>query len=177
MSDLLEELRDASRAERPRDGAKARALTAVMPELRVASLASRARRMTTVAMAAGFLTFVTAVGGGLYLKHQSDEQAALKAQHEAELAQQKLAMDKLMAQLNAQTTSVQALSAAVQDARDDATRAAVVAQLTEAQRQADATRGALNRKQAAAGGGAGSANRPAKACNCQPGDPLCTCIP
>jgi colicin import membrane protein len=171
--DVLSRLRTASRAEAPRDGAKARAVSAGLVELRVAPVARQARRVSAILSATGIVLFMALVGGGLFIKHQNDEQAAADAQHAAEVATQKAAMDKLMAELNEQNASVAALFSAIQNAKDDAQRAVAQQQLAQVRRAAEATKSAIR--------GAGSVNSaagsPKKACNCQPGDPLCSCIP
>jgi colicin import membrane protein len=83
-----------------------------------------------------------------------------------------------MAQLKEQSDSVASLQNAVQNAKDDAARAAAQAQLDEAKRQQEATKGALNRTRPSGGGGGGGGTKPNRpACNCTPGDPLCSCIP
>ncbi len=175
------QLVEASRAETPREGAKARALGVVLPELQVAhareteSRRRRSRGLSWVAGGSGFLLFVTLFGSGLYIKHQKDVAEAEQAQAAADLAAQKAQTDKLMAELKAQTDSVASLASAVQNAKDDAARAAAVAQLDEAKRAQEATKARINSGRA--GDAKPADGRPRPACNCTPGDPLCSCIP
>jgi hypothetical protein len=183
--DVVDALTRASRAERPHGGAKARALEAVLPELGVATsvpahvtprtLSVRFLRMSATLSAAAL--FVALVGGGLFLKHQEDVASAEQAAAAAELAAQRAQTDKLMEQLRQQAESVASLQGAVQNAKDDSQRAAALAQLEEAKRAQNATVSRLQSRPAAGGGAGRGAAKPSPACNCTPGDPLCSCVP
>jgi len=175
------QLIEASRRESPREGAKLRALGVVLPELRVAHAREtevRSRRssgLRWVAAGSSLLVVVTLIGSGLYIKHKQDVAEAELARAAADLAAQKAQTDKLMAQLKAESDSVAALGLAVSNAKDDSARAAAQMQLDEARRMQTAT---MLRAKSAAGSGP-NAEKPSSrpACNCTPGDPLCSCIP
>jgi colicin import membrane protein len=126
--------------------------------------------------AAAFLV-IALVGGGLFIKRQMDESAAEKAHHDAEMAEQKALTDKLNSQLAQQEDSVKSLQDAVQNAKDDAARRDAIAKLAEAKQQAADTRANIQRTASHSTGNTTAAPKPAKACNCAPGDPLCNCIP
>jgi colicin import membrane protein len=112
--------------------------------------------------------------GLLVLVHQRDEAVAAAAEHAAELAAQKAQTDKLIAELRAQTESLATLQSAVQNAKDDAARASAQAQLDEVRRSREAVNAAMR---ARAGGSSAGGAAIRAACNCTPGDPLCSCIP
>ena len=181
--DFVRELVAASRAEAPRAGAKARAIGAVLPELSATRAVEaearrpRSRWLGAMAAASGAMLIITVVGSGLFIKHQHDVAAAEEAEAAAELAAQKALNDRLVAELRAQTSSVAALQGAVDNAKDDAARAMAIAQLDEAKRQAESMAARLSGARPAAGAGSGARPASRPACNCTPGDPLCSCIP
>ena len=133
------------------------------------------KRLTLIAASAGIFLVVALVGGGLYIKNQSDEQAAQQArfQQESKEAQEKL--DKLTRELKDQQDSVSSLESAVQNAKDNESRALAQQKLAEAKNQAAATTKALQNAQSHPSGG-GSKPAEKKPCNCAPGDPLCSCL-
>jgi colicin import membrane protein len=184
--EFMAKLTAASRAEQPRAGARAKALAAVLAEPQAVQAADAVvpavpRGGSTwplLAAAAGFLLVVGVTGGGLVIKHQQDEIAAAKAAADQQAAAAQVQLDTLMAELAAQNERVLAIQDAVQNAKDDAARAAALARLDEAKRQQLATMARATSARSAAGA-APSAAKPASraACNCTPGDPLCSCIP
>jgi hypothetical protein len=188
MSDdeMLRALVDAAREEGPKDGAHARAVAAVLPELSVAVAREvprarpapmSVRALSLLAATLGALLFAAVVGGGLFIKHQHDVAEAEAAMQAAELAAQKAGMDKLMAELRAQTDNVSALQASVQNAKDAAERAAALAQLEEAKQAVETTSSLIRTRKSGATGRARATSSARPACNCTVGDPLCSCIP
>ncbi len=179
---FVNELVAASRLERPRAGAKERALAAVVPSLGVVPLtgAKRGRGVTLLAAFAGCALVAAFVLGGLFVKHRSElaEVAAEAALHEQEAAQaaQRAKVDELMAELREQTEAIAKLQAAVANAKNDAERQAAEQALAEARAHAAGVRAATS-SQGAGGAPAVRPPRPKVACNCTPGNPLCTCIP
>jgi len=176
------ELVSASKAERARDGAKARALAAVLPELSVATAHDSPHVMPSrtglYGGVIGALLLAACVFLGVNVKHHDDVEAAASAIHAAELAMQQARTERLLAELRRQTAEVAALQAAVQNAKDDAARAAAMVALAEATQKAADTKASVNKVQSRAGAGAGAGAAKARAaCNCTPGDPLCSCIP
>jgi colicin import membrane protein len=127
------------------------------------------QRMVTFSIAgAAILLF-----GGLtiYLGKIKPESEAREAASRAALLQQAEEAKKMQKQLEEQTAKVNDLLAQLSSAQDDKTRAELKAKLADAQK---AQQGLARR--AAAGGGGGDAPKAAKPCNCQPGDPLCSCL-
>jgi colicin import membrane protein len=177
---VIHRLADASRAERPRPGAKDRALAAVLPEFDVVAAVppqafERPRRSFTARVGSAALALCVALaGGGLYMKHNADVAAAQQAAAQRAQAAAQAELDKLVAELREQEATVARLQAALANAKDDASRAAAQRALVDAQRQADDVSLAVRRGAAAGPGKAGSQK---KVCNCNPGDPLCDCIP
>jgi colicin import membrane protein len=129
------------------------------------------QRMVTFSVSGGAILLI----GGLFLyfgkiKPESD---AREAATRAALVQQAEESKKLQAQLTEQSRQVNDLMGQLGAAQDDKTRAELKAKLAEAQqRQQDL----VKRRAPAPGGGGESAPKPAKPCNCQPGDPLCSCL-
>jgi colicin import membrane protein len=122
----------------------------------------------------GGLGAVVVVIAGIFLfVSKSKENDAREAAARAALVQQAEESKKLQAQLAEQSQKVNDLLAQVASAQDDKTRAELKAKLADAQqKQAD-----LVKRRAPSGGGGESSPKPAKKdCNCQPGDPLCSCL-
>src|SRR5262249_59477827 len=109
----------------------------------------------------------------LYFGKIKPEADAREAATRSALVQQAEEAKKLQAQLAEQQQKVNDLLQQVASAQDDKTRAELKAKLADAQRaQAD-----LVKRRAPAAGGGGDTPKPAKKdCNCQPGDPLCSCL-
>jgi uncharacterized protein HemX len=185
--EVLRALVGAAKEDRPKDGAHARAVAAVLPELSVAVAREvprarpapmSVRALSLLAATIASLLFVAVVGGGLFIKHQHDVAEAQAAAQAAELAAQKAETARLMAELWAQTENIAAMQASVQNAKDEATRAAALAQLEEAKQVMEATSSRIRaHTSSTAGGGARPTSAARPACNCTPGDPLCSCIP
>jgi colicin import membrane protein len=121
--------------------------------------------------AGAFLVIGLGVGWYLGIKKPADERerAALAA---AQL-QRDEEVKRLTKQLEDQQTKVGELMQQLASAQDDKTRAELKQKLAEAQR---AQQGLVQR---AAGGGprpASGGDKPKPPCNCQPGDPLCSCL-
>jgi colicin import membrane protein len=130
------------------------------------------QRMVTFSVAgAAILLF----GGlGLYFGKIKPESEAREAASRAAILQQAEEAKRLQHQLEEQTSKVNDLLDKLSSAQDDKTRAELQAKLADARKAQQAAA-----KQAAGGGskGGGSGDAPAKkACNCQPGDPLCSCL-
>ncbi len=128
------------------------------------------QRMVTFSVAgAAILLF----GGlGLYFGKIKPEAEARDAASRAAIMQQAEEAKRLQHQLEEQTTKVNDLLDKLSSAQDDKTRAELQAKLADARKAQQAAA-----KQAAGGGAKGGGDAPAKkACNCQPGDPLCSCL-
>jgi len=133
-------------------------------------------RMILIGLA---LLFVGAsVGGGVYLKNLSDEKAALAAR----MREQQDKLDEAEAQ-------TQKVRAELANTKDPEKIAALQAELAKAQQAADDAKTKqqeIKKAPAYTGGGGGGggggaatpkpAAKPGAACNCTPGDPLCSCL-
>jgi colicin import membrane protein len=135
------------------------------------------KKLTFFAYGAAAFLVIALVGGGLIIKRQMDASAAEKAQHDAEMAEQKALTDKLNLQLAQQEDSVKKLSDAVQNAKDDKARRDAMDALALAQKQAAETRANLQRRPTGNTSTTTTTTKPSKPCACQVGDPLCSCIP
>ncbi len=119
------------------------------------------------------------VGGGVVLIalvlfiafRKSEADAREKEAARVALMQQAEEAKKLQAQVAEQTQKVNDLLAQLATAQDDKTRAELQAKLRDAQKAQ-----AGLQKKASGGGGETPAPKAAKPCNCQPGDPLCSCL-
>jgi colicin import membrane protein len=134
-------------------------------------------RMVLIGLAVLFVG--AAIGGGVYLKNVSDQKEALAARVRE-------AQDKLD-EAEAQTQKVRAELA---NTKDPEKIAALQAELAKAQQAADDAKAKAVevKKPTYAGGGGGGgggggaapapkpASKPGAACNCTPGDPLCSCL-
>src|SRR5262249_13806697 len=118
---------------------------------------------------------VLVIGGlGLYFGKIKPENDAREASTRNALIQQAEESKRLQAQLAEQNQKVSDLLAQLSTAKDEKTRAELKAKLADAQKaQAGLAKQATG---GAAKSGGGDAPPKAKPCNCQPGDPLCSCL-
>jgi colicin import membrane protein len=115
---------------------------------------------------------ILVVGGIFLFVSKSKENDAREAAARAALVQQADEAKKLQAQLTEQSQKVNELMSALASAQDEKTRAELRAKLDEARRnQAE-----IIKKRNPAPGGGDSPKPAKKDCNCQPGDPLCSCL-
>ena len=129
------------------------------------------QRMVTLSVGGGAILLIGALF--LYFGKIKPESDAREATTRAALVQQAEEARKLQSQLAEQSKQVNDLLGQLASAQDDKTRAELKSKLADAQaRQQDM----MKRRPAASGGGGESAPKPAKPCNCQPGDPLCSCL-
>ncbi len=128
------------------------------------------QRMVTFSLGGGAILLI----GGLFLYFGKikPENDAREAATRAALMQQAEESKKLQAQLSEQSQKVNDLLGQLASAQDDKTRAELKAKLNEAQQN----QARLAKRAAGSGGGGDTAPKPAKPCNCQPGDPLCSCL-
>ncbi len=130
------------------------------------------QRIATFGVGGGAILLI----GGLFLyfgkiKPESDarELAARQA-----LVQQAEESKKLQQQLSEQTQKINDLLGQLSTAQDDKTRAELQKKIADAQR---AQANIQKRQHGGGGGGDDSApSKPKAPCNCQPGDPLCSCL-
>jgi colicin import membrane protein len=137
------------------------------------------RNLMLAAIGASLLLIVGGVGAGITLKNKSDEAAAASAKHAQELAEQQATIDKLSAQAEEQTQKINDLITQLGTAGSDAEKALIQKQLEaarSAQQAAQAAAAKVRAQRASNVSGGGSSPKPAKPCNCAPGDPLCSCI-
>jgi colicin import membrane protein len=98
------------------------------------------------------------------------------AQHKAELAEQQAKLDKAMKDLAEQNEAVKNLEGAVANAKTDGEKKAAEAALLAAKEEQKKKAGTVSSFKGPASPGVSPGVKPAKPCNCQPGDPLCSCL-
>ena len=129
-------------------------------------------------LAVGGGAIVVFGGLGLYFGKIRPEAEAREAQTRAALVAQAEETKRAQQQLADSTAKVNDLLSQLSSAQDDKTRAELKAKLAEAQKaQAGAaSRASGGGRKASGGGGEDRPKPPKKECNCQPGDPLCSCL-
>jgi colicin import membrane protein len=176
--DFARRLLAAAKAEEPREGAAERALSKVVPSLGVAAASEPAvppKRTRLRAEIVGALLAAALLFAGVEVKQALDIEAA-RAAVAARMAEQRAQEEELIKALEAQEDTVAQLTATVSQARDAAARAAAIAALEEATARAAET--AARIRGGRPGGPVINDRHVTKnACNCAPGDPLCSCIP
>jgi colicin import membrane protein len=117
---------------------------------------------------------VIAIGSvsGYLIKKNLDEKEAQAIAVSAQLKQAQEEKAKLDAQIKASDAKQTQLNAQLASAKDEATRLALQKQLDEEQEKSKALKRGGGGARPAAGGG----DKPKAACNCTPGDPLCSCL-
>ncbi len=130
------------------------------------------QRVATFGVGGGAILLI----GGLFLyfgKIKPESEARENATRQA-LVQQAEESKKLQKQLDEQMQRVNDLMGQLSTAQDDKTRAELQKKIADAQRAATN----IQKRQHAPGGGGGddTPSKPKAPCNCQPGDPLCSCL-
>lgn len=134
------------------------------------------KKITYIAVGVGVVAFLGLIGGGIALKTQSDKQALAEAAHKAEMAEYQSKLDKATKDLDAQNQAVKDLEGAVKNAKTDADRQAAEAKLLAAKEEQKKKAGQVSSVRTNGPPAGVGASKPAKPCNCQPGDPLCSCL-
>jgi colicin import membrane protein len=135
------------------------------------------KQLTIMLGVGGVVMVLGLIGGGLALKSQLDAREASERTHRAENEAAQAELNKLKNDLKAKEDAVSALEGDVKNAKTEVERTAKLQALADAQAKLKAANaavgGATGPRPAANPGGA----RPTgKACNCPPGDPLCSCL-
>lgn len=132
---------------------------------------SKKTLMYAVIAAVAFLLIGGTTGGVLW--YRADQKAKEEARQAQLLANQKAEeMAQLQKKLDEQSRKVSDLMDKLSNAEDEATKAKLKAELAAAQKEQNATRGALQR-------GSPSDTKPSTprpACTCVEGDPMCSCL-
>ena len=134
------------------------------------------KKATYIAGGIGALLLVGLIGGGLALKSQSDNQAKAEAAHKAEMAEYQAKLDKATKDLELQNQQVKDLEGSVANAKTDAEKKAAEAALLAAKEEQKKRAGQVSSFKPPAVGVGGGQSKPKPPCNCQPGDPLCSCL-
>ena len=124
------------------------------------------------------LVAVALLGGGVAFKIHSDKKAQ-EVRYAEELRQAQEQIASFQRKLAEQEGVVAQKVAALAAAKDEVERAAAQAALDKAQKAVAETKGAIEKISPKAGGaktGGAKAGASKAACNCQPGDPLCSCL-
>jgi len=133
------------------------------------------RLKLTVGIAVGVL-LVGIVGGGLAFKGAADQRAKERAADQARIAAAEAESKRLKDTFDEAQKREEELKSSLASAKDEATRAKLEAELSKATEQKKQAGAAIQ----AGGGGGGrpkaASGGAAKPCNCQPGDPLCSCF-
>lgn len=138
------------------------------PRPGIASRGGALRRWAPLVLAAGL---VLALGG--YHRSRTAEAERVQQEKERNLAESEARLMKLQAELKEQAEAVAAAEAALASARSEADRAAAEASLKAAQSREQKTAESLRAGTAA---GRPKASGAKAACQCKPGDPLCSCL-
>jgi outer membrane murein-binding lipoprotein Lpp len=148
-------------------------------QLAALSQDKKKKQLTYIAVGIGALLILGGAGGGFAFYKSGQEQARVTALKNAEIAEQKAQLDKLMGDLRASNEAITTAQAEAARAGNDAAKmAAAQAKLAAAQAErakATANIAAVQSRPAGGGGGAGKGT-PRPACTCQAGDPLCACL-
>jgi colicin import membrane protein len=133
------------------------------------------KRLTFIIAGLAIFFVLGGIGGGVALKHSSDEAQVLKQQ-----------AAELQAQLEATKAKESKLNDELANTKDPEKIAELQTQLAQLEQQkAQIQQAAQNPKKpvftgggggGAGGGGGGGAKPAGKPCNCTPGDPLCSCL-
>jgi colicin import membrane protein len=146
-------------------------------QLAALSQDKKKKQLTYIALGIGALLIFGGAGGGFAFYKSAQEQARVTALKNAEIAEQKAMLDKLMGDLKSQGDAIAAAQAETASAKSDADRAAAQAKLAAAQAEQKKTQAniaAVQGGRAATGTSTRTTARPA--CTCQAGDPLCSCL-
>jgi colicin import membrane protein len=124
------------------------------------------------------LVAVALIGGGVAFKIHSAKQAS-EARLAEELRQAQEQVASFQRKLQEQETIVAQKQAALAAAKDEVERASAQAALDKAQKAVAETQSAIAKIAPKTGGakaGGAKSGGAKAACNCQPGDPLCSCL-
>jgi colicin import membrane protein len=146
-------------------------------QLAALSQDKKKKQLTYLALGIGALLIFGGAGGGFAFYKSNERQARETALKNAEIAEQKAQLDKLMGDLKTQGDAIAAAQAEAASAKSDAAREAAQAKLAAAQAEQKKTQAIIT---SVRGGGSGPATgprtTPRTACTCQAGDPLCACL-
>jgi len=145
-------------------------------QLAALSQDKKKKQLTYIALGIGALLIFGGAGGGFAFYKSGQEQARITAVKNAEIAEQKAQLDKLMGDLKAQGDAIATSEAALASAKSDADRSAALAKLELAKAEQKKTQTNIVNIQSRPPPGTGGGTKPRTACTCQAGDPLCACL-
>jgi uncharacterized protein YlxW (UPF0749 family) len=125
------------------------------------------RLQVIVGVAVGIL-LIGGVGGGIAFKQHQDEATKRAAILEAQRKETEERLRRLQSEFEMAARKEQELQASLANAKDEATRAKLQAELEAQKKATAAARGAVK-----VGGSGGGSKPPKPGRNCSPGDPLC----
>lgn len=135
------------------------------------------KKATYIAGGIGVLLFLGLIGGGLAFKSASDKQAAAELAHKQEMAEYEAKLQKATKDLEAQNQQVKDLESSVANAKTEGEKKAAEAALLAAKEEQKKRAGQVSSfKPPVPGANPGGQSKPKPPCNCQPGDPLCSCL-
>jgi colicin import membrane protein len=123
------------------------------------------KRLQVIVGVAVALLLIVGVGGGIAFKQHQDESAKRAAILEAQRKDTEERLRRLQSEFDMANRKEQELQASLANAKDEATRAKLQAELDAQKKATQAVRGAIK------GGGEGKKTKSGG--NCSPGDPLC----
>lgn len=142
-------------------------------QLTALSQDKKKKQLTWIVVAVvGVLVFGGAGGGYAFWSSQKEAERIQKLQQD-ELAAKNAQLEKLMADLKTQQDQMAAAQAELTNAKSDADRANAQAKIAAAQAAQQNTQKTIAQVKA---NGPKPTSGPKPACNCQPGDPLCSCL-
>ncbi len=122
------------------------------------------RLQISVGIAVGVL-LIGGVAGGITYKQNQEEAQKRAAIHEAQLKDAEERLRRVQNEFDLAKSKEQELQGSLANAKDEATRAKLQAELEQQHQKTQAVGRSLK--------GGGSGDKPAKKSNCSPGDPLC----
>ncbi len=124
-----------------------------------------------------FILVAAVVGGGIAFKKHNDQANLEKAALEARAQAAEQEKDRLEDAVKQSEQKEADLKSALNNAKDEADRARIQAELQKAQETTKAAQKGLRSAGSSSSGSSGSSSpKPKAACNCTPGDPLCSCF-
>ncbi len=135
------------------------------------------KKITYIAAAIGTLALIGLSIGGYALKKSADEKVAIETDTKIKLAESEAKLSKALSDLEAQNAQVKNLEGAVANAKTEGEREAAKKALLAAQEEQKRKASAVGQISAAKPNiGTGPA-KPAPACTCLKGDPICADVP
>jgi colicin import membrane protein len=159
--------------------ARLQAMTAQQAhEAQIAALQSDSTKKR-LKLIVGIVTAVLVLGGGatvFAVMKSNEEQAQREAILAAEQVRAAQELAKIKADFEAAQKAQEDLQGELASAKDEATKRELEAKLAAAKAETEAKSKAVRSSGGSRPSSGGGSRKPAKDCNCPPGDPLCSCL-